>query len=396
MFFFSWLFNAQPKNPLVFEENALNMTWRQLLFFSFKYYCKNYYTNKNKGFITIPETGFVINENASSIIKVNIGGDLMPYKAINQKQADKFWDKSIDFWNADIVVANLETPIDSTSKPSAVPEVMLGHMNFNASLEQFNIFNKFGLDVLSLANNHTLDMGYQGLEQTLDYLSKLNIQYCGVGINNTTCIKESNGIKVGFLSFTYSLNHHRINSENPLSINLLDLNNPKGCDIQPIVKQADELKQEGADLIIALLHCGNAYQPLPGAQTQRLFNKIALSSKIDVIVGGHPHNVQPFQYIENEEKKVFIAYSLGDFVAYDVYQRSHLNFYLSINIGKTSNDKVVLQSVKVQSNVLNFKTNQLELLPLEYYLENNKNKKANELKWLNSLALNRNTFEQQN
>ncbi|NJN35494.1 MAG: CapA family protein [Saprospiraceae bacterium] len=99
------------------------------------------------------------------------------------------------FFDADIRFANLETPIDPSKPAALVPEVMLNNMNFNGSAAMFDIFNaqnlsqqpaddagrnltqrnvgrKIGFDVLSTANNHSLDMGETGVFATLDFLSE--------------------------------------------------------------------------------------------------------------------------------------------------------------------------------------------------------------------------------
>ena len=140
----------------------------------------------------------------------------MPYECINKKQCAHLWDEAGDwFFDADIVTANLETPIVENKPASLVPEVMLKDMNFNGNKEQFDVFSgngKFkGYDILATANNHSLDMGEEGVHETLNFLNREGVESVGTSSNKVEKsykIIEKNGIKVGFLSFTYSMNQY--------------------------------------------------------------------------------------------------------------------------------------------------------------------------------------------
>ena len=105
--------------------------------------------------------------------------------------------------------------------------------------------------------------------------------------------------------------------------------------------------ERGADFIIASVHYGNAYQLFPGNHiidtTHRLFNECG----IDVILGGHAHNIQPVEYynfncpITGKSKQGFVTYCLGDFVAYDIFTWGHLPVWFRINIAKTEEGTVI-------------------------------------------------------
>lgn len=361
------------KQPLEFEENALNMSLKELLFFGHKYYVKNIVKGNSAGYLKLPSGGKIYQESIASQLKLHIGGDLMPYKQIKSEYCAHLWDERRDFFMADIVAANLETPIDLEQKEQLVPEIMLNNMHFNGNLEQFNIFNNSsgskGFDVLSLANNHSLDMGYQGMRNTYSFLQKRNIKSCGVGYSmDRHCMVNRNGFKIGFISWTYSLNHLKPDEENTFNVNLLPLNNIEGCSIKSITEEALLLKQEGAEYIIAMMHSGNAYQPFPGKQTQSLFKRIAHETEVNFIVGGHPHNIQPIQEFETSKGPVIAAYSLGDFIAYDIYQRCHLSLYLEINLAK-KDDQVVLVDFKVHRNYMEYKNQALRLRNFDHVLE---------------------------
>ncbi len=384
---------------MVFEENPRNITLKELVFFAYKYYVKNYKTGVKSDFQTVENQQIVLCQGQPSLT-IAIGGDLMPYKMITPKNCKNMWKEAQFFFEADIVLANLETPIDLTKKESFVPELMINNMNFNSSEEQFNVFENFGhskgYDVLTFANNHTLDMGYEGIKNTLNFLNGKNIAVCGVGEQNTHIILTKEGIKVGFAAFTFSLNQYQADTNHPIKINVLPLNKPQSKVSKTIIAEIDTLKNSGADFVILSLHTGNAYQPFPGPQTIELFKTIAQNCDVDAIIGGHPHNIQPLEIINKSNKKVFMAYSLGDFIAYDIYNRCHLTLCLQLNIGWV-NKTITLLSINVRCMLMEYKQGLLNLKDFDKMMCENsfvENKMLQDLKWLYLTTLkNKHNFE---
>lgn len=383
--------------PWVFEENPRTMKLKELLFFAYKYYVRNYYTGKPADFCKVSNKQIQVNDanDDADFIRINVAGDLMPYALINEQTCENLWKEKASFFEADIVVANLETPIYVEKEMNLVPELMLSNMDFNSSETQFKIFNgnaaKAQYDVLSFANNHSLDMGYEGAKKTHSFLERKNIAICGIGINGTHAMIERKGIKVAFLAYTFSLNQYEKDPNEDLKINVLPLNLPEGCDISPIVNEVEQVRTAGADIVVLMLHTGNAYQPYPGKQTQKLFKEISATIRVDAIIGGHPHNIQPLQIFENQGHKTFACYSLSDFIAYDIYDRCHLSLDLQLVIKGTSG-KAKLTEVKVNANYMEYKNNQLILRDFDAMIANDeigKDKKLLDLQWLyNSTILN--------
>ncbi|MDP2174411.1 MAG: CapA family protein [Bacteroidota bacterium] len=358
--------------PLIFEENPRTMTFKELIYFTYKYYYapsiepSNHEVRQHFNLKTSKPTDF------KTELSISIGGDLMPYELITKDLTKNLWDEiGEDFFSSDIVFANLETPLDIQQPASFVPEVMLNNMLFNANEEMFEIFNgnqKYkGFDILSLANNHTLDMGVIGIQNTMDFIQKKNIAYIGTQKNEddkSWKIINVKGYKIGFVAFTYSLNQFTVPENEPCIVNLLDLN-VEGVDVANIKNEVLACKQEGADFIICSLHCGNAYQAYPSPTAIDLFQRVFNECGVDVIAGGHPHNPQPSRYYDfidpytGEEKRGFAIYSLGDFVAYDIFTWCHLSAYLKINIGKNHTGKIVF-SVKVNHQYMEKSKNGLQ------------------------------------
>ena len=359
--------------PPFFQEDPRHYTFRDLLFFSYKYYFKPTEKSENtegveKIFRDNPPRFSVENvsensdKNASENAKIErtvtlaAAGDLMPYAWIQPQYCEHLWaDIGDDFFSSDVTFANLETPIDVSKPPSLVPEVMLSNMLFNGDEAMFSIFNadnfktktckRVGFDILGTANNHSLDMDEAGVYATIDFLKNKNIQHVGTANSlencNKTTIIEREGIRLAFISYTFSMNQ-KVNPTgkewlvNHLEVNQLDV------DLSRIKQDVAKSKQEGANFIILSLHYGNAYQAYPCGHIVENTKRIFEECGPDVILGGHPHNVQPMAAYPftcpytGVEKRGFVLFSFGDFAAYDIFNWCHLSVYLKLEISQMS------------------------------------------------------------
>ena len=188
---------------------------------------------------------------------------------------------------ADILFGNLEGPIsDKGEKVGSI-------YSFRAEPKVIEGLTYAGFDILSLANNHAFDYGWEALEDTLNRLEEADIGYAGTG---HPVIKEVKGTKIGFLAYT--------NLGLPFwGISWADWNN-----LEEIKKEIQEVKQK-VDILIVSLHAGEEYSKEPN-QFQVNFSKAAIEAGADVVVGHHPHVIQP-----NEKyKEGYIFYSLGNFI----------------------------------------------------------------------------------
>jgi poly-gamma-glutamate synthesis protein (capsule biosynthesis protein) len=338
-----------------FEENPRYFKFYDVAYLSYKYfYSLLIHGDKNSGIEKHFRQQQFQKDVSSPDLTISLGGDLMPYQFINKKTCSRLWDSCGEFFfSSDIVFANLETPVDTRKAPGIVPEVMLNDMLFNADEEIFSIFNpikKFkGFDVLSVANNHSLDQGKDGLAHTLQFLKNKNIAYCGAAhspnLVNDFPVINKNGINAAFIAFTFSLNKFELGEDEWLC-NHVRLNKPH-ADISRIVKQAAIARERGADIVILSLHMGNAYQAYPSSHIIDTIHRICKEAMIEVVVTGHPHNPQPVEWFEypdqksNRFKKSLIFYSLGDFVAYDIYSWAHLSLMVKLSINKSADGAFV-------------------------------------------------------
>ncbi|MFZ5552727.1 MAG: CapA family protein [Bacteroidota bacterium] len=385
----SLFYGKKWKYPVPFHhEDPRLMSTRDKLYLGYKYYFKaivnaeknsgleDYFRHQNLHF-HLPE-GFV----QHNVITLSAAGDLMPYECINKTVCKNLWDETGDlFFSSDIVFANLETPVDRNKKASLVPEVMLSHMLFNGDEEMFEIFSgngKYkGYDVLSVANNHSLDQGSEGLKNTMRFLKEKNISYCGAALTEEEKFQfpvlEKNGIKVSFVAFTFSLNEFTVPENDPWLCNHVLLNT-KNPDLLPVIQMVKEARKK-SDVVVLSLHMGCAYQLWPSQHIVNNVHRVCVETGVEIVLCSHPHNPQAmenFVYEMNgEQKETFIAYSLGDFVAYDIYKWCHLPLMLKLHIAKgemngkpeTRIAKLEIHPVYAKAKIENGKVHELKFIP---------------------------------
>jgi poly-gamma-glutamate synthesis protein (capsule biosynthesis protein) len=232
-----------------------------------------------------------------SIIAV---GDIMTDRnvgrAIASRGAESILAKVRDVTaDADISVANLENPL-STAGPHDAPACV-----FRALPETVKVLLDGGFDVVSLANNHTLNAGREGVLQTLNVLEKNSIQYCGAWrdkskIGEPTYATAGEGpVRLGFIGITdLSFGH---GSYNKVS-----------ADRSNLAAQIKQAKQH-CDLVVVSVHWGDEYKPLPN-QRQRNTAHAAIDADADLVLGHHPHTLEGIEAYKGKP----ILYSMGNFV----------------------------------------------------------------------------------
>ena len=378
------------------HEDPRKMTRKQQLYFGYKYYFRAIlHAEKGAGleqYFQGQAARFEPPQTNADTPKLTLssGGDLMPYFCITSTQCQKLWQESGDFFfNADLVVGNLETPLNLKKPASYVPEVMLSNMYFNANEDMFNVFSGFGkykgFDVLSTANNHSLDQGEEGVIETLQFLDAQNIAHVGtaksVEERDQFPIIEKNGFKVAFLSYTFSLNALVCPPNKSYLANHLNLNeaNP---DISLIAEQAKRARERGAEFLVAFLHMGCAYQPYPSKVIVDNMHQICKETGIDLVLGGHPHNAQPIEFLDikdpfsGQNKQTTIVYSQGDFIAYDIHKWCKLPLLLKFELSKIEG-KVILTDLQAKlfynyAEISNGNVQTLQLLDYQNLIANPK------------------------
>ena len=250
-------------------------------------------------------------------INMSVIGDIMCH---NSQYIDAFSGSTYDFSyvfsdikhyidNADIAIGNLETTFAGAARGYS------NYPTFNTPEQLAQNLKDFGIDVVSTANNHCMDTGYKGLVSTLDYLDSAGISHTGTSRTqeeqNTVLIKDINGIKIAFLSFTYGTNGIPVSLEKTYSVNLIS--------DELILNQLQLAKAQNPDLICVSMHWGIEYQNTQNKEQERLAD-LLFQNGTDIILGSHPHVLQPMEkrtitLEDGSTKDGFVIYSLGNFMS---------------------------------------------------------------------------------
>lgn len=219
-----------------------------------------------------------------------------------------------DVFVADYNAVNLECPVDAyggNKKISTYPQ-------FNAPLELLDAIKDMNVDLCSNSNNHMIDQGHSGLLKTLENVRSYGFDTLGTYANqaehDALFIKELNGIKVGFVAYTQYTNGLELSDE--LEAYSFDRMGLKSNAVNDILPKVNELRNAGAEIIIAILHWGTEYNDYPGIAQENIAQGLC-DGGVDVIIGSHPHVVQPIKKLtstaeDGTEHECLVVYSLGN------------------------------------------------------------------------------------
>lgn len=234
---------------------------------------------------------------------------------------------------ADYAVVNLELPLGGNGDYSGFPR-------FSAPDTYASALKDAGFDLLLTANNHCLDRGDKGARRTLAVLDTLGVDHIGTytdGARRQTdvpFIKDLNGMKVGFLNYTYGTNG--IAAREGAEVSRIDLGKMR--------TEVIATKNAGAEFIIVLPHWGNEYE-MSEHSTQRAIADSLFNMGVDAVIGSHPHVVQPMYMREREEgRKTFVAYSLGNFISDMKINNTRGGALVKLVLERNENGKVTIRN----------------------------------------------------
>ena len=207
--------------------------------------------------------------------------------------------------SADLALVNFETVTAGSERG------FHGYPNFNSPVESLEALSNAGFDILSTANNHSLDQGKVGLVSTIEALKNYGFKNIGTYSEpgEKILIENINDINIGLLSYTYGCNGMEYTlTEEELNnmINIIDEDRIK-TDIEKAVDM-------GSDLVVVFIHWGNEYQREPSEEQLELGRKM-VEWGANIVFGSHPHVIQKSEIIEHNGKDNFIIYSLGNFIS---------------------------------------------------------------------------------
>lgn len=314
-------------------------------------------------------------------------GDIM----VHDQQLEAAWDaktKSYQFnkfftkiepmlGQADLVIGNLETTL------AGQDQRFTGYPMFNSPESLATTLKQVGFSALTTANNHSLDRRELGVLRTINQLDKVQIPHTGTfrsaEARNEPMILDKNGIKLGVVAYTYGTNGIPIPKGKPYLVNLID-----PALIKKDVARAREL---GADVVAVALHFGVEYQRKPN-EVQRKAVDVCFAAGADLILGSHPHVVQPYEWREitnpdGSKRKGLVIYSLGNFISAQRGDYKDVGAILKVVLKKTVPGTTVLEQAEVIPTFVVFQRNagkrSYTIYPLQQTVQAFKDKKEKAL-----------------
>ena len=239
--------------------------------------------------------------------KVTIAGDIMFHDGLiqsaylgNNKGYDfhyMFEDIKPRIINSDVAAVCLEGSMHPTWKPTGYP-------CFNTPASALDALKDTGFDIISMANNHVMDTGKAGFYNYLDEIKKRNLLVTGAGLPEDDKIAyiEKNGIKMALIAYTYGTNGIPAPEG---TVNYIDEEKIKN----------DIIKAKGkCDFVMVWLHMGNEYVRKVEDEQYRLYREVA-DMGADMVIGSHPHVPKKSEVYDSNGRKVWIIYSLGNFLS---------------------------------------------------------------------------------
>lgn len=278
-------------------------------------------------------------------VSISCAGDLLAVDVLVPENTPNLFDGIADFYStADIVSANLESTVDKDS-PIGRHQAPGEPARMNTSEGMFRRFVEDGkINFFSSATNHSLDWDEKGVLATLDVLQKSGARFSGTAASqeeqDDVVVVEKNGIKLGFLTYTFDLNGFQLPPDKPYLVNEVRFNdiNP-GPDLALVKRQVAAAKAKGAEYIIAWCHWGWEFELYPHPNVVKVANEI-IDAGVDTILGNHPHVSQPMQRVKREGRPDgLIVYAFGDFVSYHPESRnSKLAYSVKFDIVQHKSD----------------------------------------------------------
>jgi len=221
--------------------------------------------------------------------------------------------------SADLAVCHLEI-LSSSTGPSFVMREAPVFTNPYSTLQQLK---NYGWDACSAASNHSMDGGFSAIQDTRKSASEAGIQITGVsdsdeGAGPLLITLEKDGVEltIGIVSYTWALNGLSKPAGKPWAVNTFsrfDLST-----LNPLIEDARTARAEGADVVMASVHCCQEYITTPSASQIAISEYIAESGEVDVLIGHHPHTPQPINMISGgpNNQGMWVAYSIGNYTSY--------------------------------------------------------------------------------
>ncbi len=258
---------------------------------------------------------------------------------------------------ADIAVIDQETILGGSSFEYT------GYPLFNSPWEIGDAAIDAGFDIFNCATNHTMDMGWAGIEKELEYFSgKENVVALGINADerdyNSITYYEKNSITFALLNYTFGTNGIPLPEDKPWCVNLLDKDK-----VTADIKEA----RENADVVIVFPHWGteNSHDV---SDYQKEYTQLFSDLGVDIVIGCHPHVLQPVEWVTNEStgKKMIVYYSLGNFISHQIELDQLCGGMAQLTIEKHG-DEIEISSAKLVPIVCHYNRGENDKFVFDVY-----------------------------
>lgn len=238
----------------------------------------------------------------------------------------------------DFMIGNLETVTAGKSVGYS------GYPHFNTPDEYLTALKDAGFDLLVTANNHSLDKGEKGVLRTIEQIKLNDLNYVGTASDqqdrDSIRYFQIDDLNFTVLSYTFGTNNIPKPKGKDYLVNLIDF--------ELIKEDITAARKGNTEIIIVYYHFGDEYKRFPN-QYQKDVVDSTIKFGADIIIGAHPHVLQPVEYFKTQNAKLdtgFVAYSLGNFISNQRWRYSDAGVILNLSITKNLlTDSVYISSV---------------------------------------------------
>ena len=307
------------------------------------------------------------NQNISEsdvLIKMSAVGDIL----CSQEMLDDAYNEEANSYNFSHMFNKISGYIDKADIIMGTMETGIVDSEYNyknAPIEFAKAVKNSGVNLVTIAHNHSLDNGVKGIQETKENLEELGFSVLGDKIEsaNAVIIKEVKNTKIAFLTYTCFLDEETQKTEEEKNcINMYNEEQAKS--------DINYAKESRAEFICVLIHWGDAISEIVN-NDQRKIADFLVENDVDLILGAHPSVVQPMEVRKNADgENVFIAYSIGTYISTLDSEEAKTELVLNIELrksgknGKVSLNKVDYTPIYMLDNGINAE-NRFELIDMK-------------------------------
>lgn len=247
-------------------------------------------------------------------------------------------------YNADIAFINQETLMCGEGYSLSY------YPTFNSPQELGYNLKDLGFDIVNIANNHMLDKGAQGLSQTIQFWKGMDGVLMIGGYENEEDYNniryyEQNGVRIAFLSYNEMTNGIVKPASSPLVIPYLN---------EDVIRTQTRIADENADFVFVSVHWGDEGSFVPNSK-QQYYAQLFADCGVDVILGHHPHVLQPVEWLNGENgNKTLCVYSLGNFMAQQAVDYNMVGGIVGFDIVKSQLKGCYIDKVEFMPTIFHY------------------------------------------